>query len=103
MVDQPATVSARQSLCACVTCANAPRGTPALEESSTPDLVHSPPHYTRGGIETRDFIAAKGLNFNRGNIVKYVTRAGLKHDELEDLRKALSYLEHEIALLERDA
>lgn len=63
------------------------------------DAVHSPPHYTVGGIETRDFIAAKRLNFNRGNVVKYVVRAGLKADELEDLEKAKSYLEHEIALV----
>jgi RNA polymerase-interacting CarD/CdnL/TRCF family regulator len=40
------------------------------------------------------------LNFNRGNILKYVARAGKKQDELQDLRKALDYLQREITYLE---
>jgi hypothetical protein len=40
------------------------------------------------------------LNFNRGNILKYVVRAGKKQDELQDLRKALDYLQREITYLE---
>ena len=36
------------------------------------------------------------LNFNRGNIIKYVVRAGKKDDELLDLLKAKDYLEREI-------
>ena len=40
------------------------------------------------------------LNFNRGNILKYVARAGKKENELQDLRKALDYLQREIAYLE---
>jgi hypothetical protein len=65
------------------------------------DAVHSPAHYTAGGIETRDFIAAKNLNWGRGNVVKYVVRAGIKSraTELEDLQKARACLDHEIALL----
>ena len=59
--------------------------------------VHSPSHYTRGGIETIDFIEAKGLNFHLGNVVKYVSRAGFKQDALiQDLEKALWYLNREI-------
>jgi hypothetical protein len=59
--------------------------------------VHSPSHYTRGGIETIDFIEAKGLNFHLGNTVKYVSRAGFKQDALlQDLEKALWYLTREI-------
>lgn len=63
------------------------------------DMVNHPPHYTKGGIETIDFIEAKGLNYFRGNVIKYVTRAGHKGDidtELEDLRKAEFYLRREI-------
>jgi hypothetical protein len=44
----------------------------------------------------------KHLNFCRGNIVKYVCRAGRKGCELEDLRKARWYLEQEIARVERE-
>lgn len=39
------------------------------------------------------------LNFNRGNICKYVIRAGKKEDELLDLLKAKDYLEREIKYL----
>lgn len=36
------------------------------------------------------------LNFNRGNVLKYVIRAGKKEDELMDLLKAKDYIEREI-------
>jgi len=60
------------------------------------DMVNSPPHYTAGGVETIDFIEAKNLNYNLGNAVKYITRAGLKGDRVEDLKKAKWYIEREI-------
>ena len=61
-----------------------------------PDPVNNPPHYTKGGIETIDFIEAKKLNYNIGNVVKYLTRADHKGNKLEDLRKAQWYLTREI-------
>jgi hypothetical protein len=61
-----------------------------------PDMVNSPPHYTAGGVETIDFIEAKGLNYNLGNAVKYITRADLKGNRVEDLKKAKWYIEREI-------
>ena len=64
--------------------------------SATPDLVNQPPHYTAGGIETIDFIEAKKLNYNLGNVIKYLTRADHKGSKLEDLRKAQWYLTREI-------
>ena len=60
------------------------------------DLVNSPAHYTAGGIETIDFIEAKRLGYNLGNVVKYITRSGHKGNQLEDLRKAQWYLTREI-------
>ena len=36
------------------------------------------------------------LNFNRGNVLKYIARAGKKENELEDLKKAMEYLKREI-------
>jgi len=57
----------------------------------------NPSHYRKGGVETIDFIEAKKLNFNRGNVVKYTTRAGSKYDELEDLDKAEWYIQREKA------
>ena len=61
-----------------------------------PDPVNHPFHYTTGGIETIDFIEAKQLNYNLGNVVKYITRADHKGDRLQDLQKAKWYLEREI-------
>jgi len=61
-----------------------------------PDAVNHPAHYKVGGIETIDFIEAKKLGYNLGNVVKYLTRANHKGNKLEDLRKAQWYLEREI-------
>jgi hypothetical protein len=60
------------------------------------DAVNNPAHYTSGGIETIDFIEAKGLDYHLGNVVKYVTRADHKGSKLEDLRKAQWYLTRSI-------
>lgn len=62
----------------------------------THDPVNSPAHYTAGGIETIDYLRAKlGLAefvaYCRGNAIKYLSRAGLKGDAAEDLRKAAWY------------
>lgn len=60
------------------------------------DPVNHPAHYTTGGIETIEFIEAKKLGYNLGNVVKYITRADHKGNKLEDLRKAQWYLSREI-------
>jgi len=64
-------------------------------------LVNHPSHYTDGKIEVIDFIDDKRLNFCRGNAVKYIARAGKKdpNKEVQDLEKAVWYLQHEIAKL----
>ena len=72
---------------------------------STPnefDVVNHPAHYTFGGIETLDFIEAKGLNYHLGQVVKYVSRADYKGSRTTDLKKARFYLNREIALSEID-
>jgi hypothetical protein len=63
------------------------------------DPVNHPAHYKVGGIETIDFIEAKKLNYNLGNVVKYITRADHKGNTQEDLLKARWYLNREIAKL----
>ena len=60
------------------------------------DPVNHPAHYKVGGIETIDFIEAKKLGYNLGNVVKYITRSDHKGNRLQDLRKAQWYLEREI-------
>lgn len=63
-------------------------------ESHAPinDPVHHPKHYTFGTIEVIDAIEAWKLGFNDGNVVKYVARARHKGDEVQDIAKALWYL-----------
>ena len=59
-------------------------------------------HYENGkNYDIIDVCKDYALNFNRGNILKYVARAGKKQDELQDLRKALDYLQREIEYLEQ--
>ncbi len=58
------------------------------------------PHYENGkDYDVIDIINDYQLNFSRGNILKYVIRAGKKRDELQDLLKAKDYIEREIQLL----
>ena len=66
----------------------------------TPDPVNHPAHYKVGGVETIDFIEAKGLNYHLGNVIKYITRADHKGDRVENLRKAKWYLERELSKVE---
>jgi hypothetical protein len=65
------------------------------------DNVNHPPHYKVGGIETIDFIEAKSLSYNLGNVVKYITRADHKGNTLEDLKKAQWYLNREVQTMEK--
>ena len=67
-----------------------------IRTASQDDPVNHPSHYTVGGIETIDFIEAKGLNYNLGNVVKYITRSDYKGNKHQDLQKALWYLNREL-------
>jgi len=67
-------------------------------------MVNHPQHY--GGkdntYEAIKVIDAWDLGFSLGNTVKYISRAGKKNStkELEDLKKALWYLNHHVETLE---
>ena len=63
---------------------------------TTPDPVNHPAHYQANGIEVIDIIENFDLNFNLGNTVKYVLRAGKKGNKKEDLEKAVWYLNREL-------
>lgn len=58
-----------------------------------------PDYYKSKGIETIDVIEAFDLNFNLGNVIKYVLRAGKKQGEEKekDLNKAMFYLKREVS------
>jgi hypothetical protein len=60
-------------------------------------------HYDNGkNYDVIDVIRDYNVNFCRGNILKYVLRAGKKQDELGDLLKAKDYLEREIAYIRNE-
>ena len=71
---------------------------PEEDKESKTDNINHPAHYTDGGIETIDYIRAKlseveFIGYCKGNILKYVSRAGKKVDIEEDIRKAVKYAE----------
>ncbi len=55
-----------------------------------------PQYYRRGSIQVWSFIRDQGLNFHLGNVIKYVCRAGYKGNDIEDLKKAIHYLQNEV-------
>jgi hypothetical protein len=70
---------------------------PITMEEPQADPVNHPAHYKVGGIETIDFIEAKGLTYHLGNAVKYISRADHKGNRLQDLQKAKWYIDRAIA------
>lgn len=66
------------------------------------DMVNHPPHYTSSparcscGQSVECITIVRHMGFNLGNTVKYIWRADLKHDAIEDLEKAAWYLADEI-------
>lgn len=75
---------------------------PVATATPPSDPVNHPSHYCTGNIEVIDFIMDKKLNFCRGNAIKYIVRAGLKdkNKTIEDLQKAIFYINREIKELE---
>ncbi len=65
------------------------------------DPVNNPKHYTghESGIECIQ--VTEHMNFCLGNAVKYIWRADLKNDAIEDLKKAREYIDIEIERRER--
>ena len=74
---------------------------PVNELSSKEETSFNETSYTAGRkYEPRKVIADWGLNFNLGNAIKYISRAGRKGDKIEDLKKAIQYIEFEIEELD---
>ena len=66
------------------------------------DNINHPKHYTsKSGVECIQ--VTEQFNFNRGNAIKYIWRAGEKEPtkEIEDLKKAVWYIEREIKRIEK--
>ena len=59
-------------------------------------MAKGPSYYQRGSIDVWDFIRQQELNFHLGNAIKYICRAGYKDNRIQDLEKAIHYLENEL-------
>ena len=72
-----------------------------VDREENKEMINHPSHYNKGKFEAIDVIEDWKLNFNLGNTVKYISRAGHKDDIIQDLKKALWYLDREIKRLEK--
>ena len=63
------------------------------------DNVEHPKHYTSHPSGVECIQITRHMNFNLGNALKYIWRAGLKGDAIEDLEKARFYINDEIQRL----
>ena len=65
------------------------------------DVVNHPKHYTSDPSGVECITITRHRNFNIGNAIKYLWRAGIKDDEkqIEDLKKAVFYIHDEIKRL----
>ena len=59
-------------------------------------MAKGPDYYQRGSVDVWDFIRQQELNFHLGNAIKYICRAGYKDSKIQDLEKAIHYLENEL-------
>jgi hypothetical protein len=74
-----------------------------MEDFMNHDPVNHPKHYTEhpSGVECIEI--TEHMNFCVGNAIKYLGRAGLKGEQVEDLRKARWYIDREIARILNNA
>ena len=81
---------------------------PPVEDGPSVDYVNHPPHYRSPAtcpqcgyhIECIDII--EHMDILPGTAVKYLWRAGEKHDEIEDLRKSIWYINRRIDFILRN-
>jgi hypothetical protein len=65
-------------------------------DDAVKDPVNHPSHYTSHPSGVECITVTEHMGFCIGNAIKYLWRAGLKGDEVEDLQKAQWYLDREI-------
>ena len=72
------------------------RWKPKEEPIVDKEMVSHPLHYNQGKFEVIDVIYDWQLNFALGSALKYIARCDSKDKPIEDLKKAIEYLEFEI-------
>ena len=78
---------------------------PKVEEAGDKenfDVVTKPPHYNHGKFETIEVIEDWKLNYHCGNVVKYISRHRHKGKPIEDIKKAVWYLQRYLQVLEEE-
>ena len=65
------------------------------------DPVNHPSHYTNHPSGVECIQITEHMNFCLGNAIKYIWRAGHKQDAIQDLEKAVFYIQREIALCKK--
>ncbi len=65
------------------------------------ESVNHPPHYNSLPVPIECIDVVEHMNFNRGNAIKYIWRAGEKGDPIQELAKAIWYLCREIERIKR--
>lgn len=73
-----------------------------MNKSPIKETVNHPSHYNQGKIEVIDFIEDQGLGFHDGNALKYICRHKYKGKPVEDIKKAIWYLERLLKELESE-
>ena len=66
------------------------RAAHSVTQHSQKEMVNHPNHYTQGKIEVVDAINLLGLDYNEGNVLKYIARHKFKNGR-EDIEKAIKY------------
>lgn len=74
-----------------------------LSSPPAADMVNHPPHYTSHPSGVECIQVTEHYGFCIGSAIKYLWRAGLKGDAVEDLKKAVWYINREIAKREQPA
>jgi hypothetical protein len=75
---------------------------PLIANPTQGDPVNNPIHYTSHPSGIEEIEVSEHMTFCLGNVIKYVWRAGLKGNKIEDLRKAQWYLNREIERIEKE-
>lgn len=81
-----------------------------VREIKVEDPVNHPNYYADGKIEVIDYIEDKNLGYHLGTAVKYISRAGKKHEqgmtdkekEIQDLQKAVWFINRKIDRLKNE-
>lgn len=68
------------------------------------DKVNNPSHYTQHPSGVECIVVVEHMNFNLGNAMKYIWRAGLKSENpVEDLQKAEWYIKRELKRISKQS